>query len=348
VAEAATSAIHRQLEDWRHLPAAEASANVAAVAACLAQHADRCGVAARAQAEELAELILQWPLDHSVDRAAVLADCEKVLRGSDASLFAPPPASTTAAAGDQHREPAPPSARSVVSDRCPETIIDDLPGGNLPFEIVEIPSLPPSLQPPDERPLPDGREPHLLPPTMQELPRTLFVQGDESPLPNAAGIPDRLRAPRLADEPPLEPPVVDREHPAEMPKITADQLSTLPVRAVINYLHADNPGLSSAAREELIDRGFDTYELAAARRLGSPEPADRQKLADALSSLPISPVRWLLWLSHDKDAEVRRSAVSLMATSTDPRLTGRLREMRATERDRRVCALIDRWSRIKR
>ncbi len=93
-----------------------------------------------------------------------------------------------------------------------------------------------------------------------------------------------------------EPNRRDRQEP-----INAEQLTGLSTREVMNYLHSFNASLSKAAQDELIRRGFDTYELGAARRLGSPEPEDRQALAEALSALPISPVRWLIWLSLDKD-----------------------------------------------
>jgi hypothetical protein len=346
VAQAAASAIRRQMDGWRHLPPGEASANIAVLAASLVQHADGFGASARAAAEKMATMILRWPLDRSVDRAAVIADCGRVLLGSSNTNAEPPPrsATATAAVGEVHRQATSQDAQSVSSAAYVDTDIDAVPGGNLPLELVEIPSLPPSLQHPHELVSPDPNEPRPLPPTIQQMPRLLFPDQDNPSAPDAATIPTRRPARHPAREPSLAEP--KRAEPA--PDVTVDQLSELPTREVMNHLHATNAKLVKAAQDELIARGFDTYELGAARRLGSPEPADRQELADALSALPLSPVRWLLWLSQDKDARVRLSAISLMATSSDPRLTNRLLEMQATERDRRVSELLDRWYRMKR
>ena len=347
VAQAAKSALRRQVERWRMMPKGDASQHVALAAHCLAQRANQFGATAQDEATDLAMQFLVWPLDGAeVDCAQIVADCERILlasataRRSNRNTISGSPLSKEDAAVRQ-RQSTPQHSGSIAAAGYLDSEVEVVPGGDLPFEMVEIPSLPPSLEQPLELIPPDPYEPDLLPPTIKAMPGLLFPESDQ-PLPmHAATIPTRRRARNAAQEPSMaEPNRRDRQEP-----INAEQLTGLSTREVMNYLHSFNASLSKAAQDELIRRGFDTYELGAARRLGSPEPEDRQALAEALSALPISPVRWLIWLSLDKDAHVRLSAVSLMATSTDPRLTNRLQEMRNTERDRRVNELLQRWSR---
>jgi HEAT repeat protein len=65
-----------------------------------------------------------------------------------------------------------------------------------------------------------------------------------------------------------------------------------------------------------------------------PDPKVRMALTRRLPELPgVNPVPWLLELSRDDDAEVRRSAISLMATTGDPALLKRIQTMARKDRD---------------
>jgi hypothetical protein len=348
VAQAAASALKQHIQDWQQLPAETGSANVARLASCLARNADDFGATAQGEATLLATAILTWPLDACVDRVQVVADCEQVLMvalkpGSPAGQK-PVEHVTRSEVGVLRRQATPQPSDSAAAATYLSSDAEQIPGGNIPFEMVEIPSLPPSLEHPYDLESPDPDEPNLMPPAIKQMPGLLFPDEHEPSPMHADTIPTRRQARSPAEEPSLvEPNSPDR--PVDM---DAEQMQHLSTREVMTYLHVQDAAQVRAAQDELIARGFDTYELGAARRLGSPEPEDRLELAGALSALPISPVRWLLWLSHDTDARVRLNAVSLMATSTDPRLTGRLQEMLRTERDRRVNEVLDRWARLKR
>jgi hypothetical protein len=350
VVQAAKSALRLQVERWRMLPKDDASTHVALAARCLAQEANHFGKTARAEATDLAMQFLVWPLDGAkVDCAQIVADCEQILMASATSRRAPGSSSAESSFAKDNtevpqRRSTPQHSESIAAAGYLDSKLEVVPGGDLPFEMVEIPSLPPSLEHSIELIPPDPYEPDLLPPTIKAMPGLLFPETDQPRPMHASTIPTRRRA----RNPALEPSMTEPNQRKRPKPIGEEQLGDLQTREVMDHLHSFNASLAKAAKDELIRRGFDAYELGAARRLGSPEPEDRQELAEALSALPISPVRWLLWLSHDKDAKVRLSAVSLMATSTDPRLTERLQEMRNTERDRRVSELLQRWSQITR
>ncbi len=347
VSQAARTALRGQLDRWRLLPAEEASRNVALVARCLAQQTEQFGATARAEATQLAMQFLVWPLDGAaVDRVQVVMDCEQVLaasaaardaaRGEGWELMGASESGVTAPrqATPKYETSVSPAGFLVIEPH-------DLPGGDLPIEIVEIPSLPPSLVPPLDLQPPDPNAPKQIPPSMRPMPGLLFPEPEPRPSFEAAPIETKRAARGPADEPSF----AESTRPHRQQTVSEAQLPNLTTREVMNYLHSDNAGLAKAAQDDLIRRGFDVYELAAARRLGSPDSADRRELADALSALPISPARWLLWLSEDDDARVRLNAVAQMATASDPRLTGRLQKMRRTERDRRVSELLERWAR---
>jgi len=97
------------------------------------------------------------------------------------------------------------------------------------------------------------------------------------------------------------------------------------------------------ARAVLTQRGFSELQLRVARRIVDPNPAARLELAQALPNLAgIDPRPWLLWLSRDADPSVRRAVVGILATSPDPALHNRLRELVVEETDASVLSLVKR------
>ena len=51
---------------------------------------------------------------------------------------------------------------------------------------------------------------------------------------------------------------------------------------------------------------------------------------------------WLFWLAEDADSTVRLSALSMLATATDPATQHRVAEMAARDRDPRIVRLAER------
>lgn len=94
---------------------------------------------------------------------------------------------------------------------------------------------------------------------------------------------------------------------------------------------------AQAARSELQRRGFGPVELALAEKMIDPDPHARKQLARLLPQMTsIEPHRWLLWLCRDEDAEVRLTAVSLLATCGNPAVLAEVERLAAADADARV------------
>lgn len=104
---------------------------------------------------------------------------------------------------------------------------------------------------------------------------------------------------------------------------------------LVERLHDPNRG--PHARQELARRGLTRLELELAERLSDPNAATRLRWLEALPGINGIDARpWLLWLSRDADAEVRLTALGLMATSNEPEMLRRVGEMAREEIDPRV------------
>jgi hypothetical protein len=96
---------------------------------------------------------------------------------------------------------------------------------------------------------------------------------------------------------------------------------------------------SAANRAELSWLGIDESQLKLARGAVDNDPRVRKEVVEALPLVGNVDVRgWLLWLSHDRDVEVRRAAIALLATAADPELKKRVREAAESDADPRVRA----------
>ena len=94
---------------------------------------------------------------------------------------------------------------------------------------------------------------------------------------------------------------------------------------------------SALARAELSRRGFGEVELALARRLFDPDPEVRKKLARSLPGLQsVDAAAWLLQLCKDEDVDVRRTAVTLMATTGDPGLLEQVESIARRDSDPQI------------
>jgi len=115
------------------------------------------------------------------------------------------------------------------------------------------------------------------------------------------------------------------------------KLEALDTRTLIGLLGGAGEDQSCSIIEELRRRGFSEQELAVARRLADPDPLVRRSLCELLPDLgELDPVPWLLELARDKDARVRLAALSLLATTADPVLVERVRELASVDPDPQV------------
>jgi hypothetical protein len=95
--------------------------------------------------------------------------------------------------------------------------------------------------------------------------------------------------------------------------------------------------VAAASRAELDARGFSPRQVEVGQHLTSHNAAERLQWAEWLPGIRGIDARfWLLRLSHDPNAQVRRAAVGLLATDRDPEVLRRLQRVVVDETDDRI------------
>jgi hypothetical protein len=93
-------------------------------------------------------------------------------------------------------------------------------------------------------------------------------------------------------------------------------------------------GDAETAEAELTRRGYTYRQIEVGKHLASKDPEERRRWTEALPGMRgINTKDWLLLLSRDENAEVRRAAVTLMATSQDPEMLARVEEVARIDPD---------------
>lgn len=120
---------------------------------------------------------------------------------------------------------------------------------------------------------------------------------------------------------------------ADRTRTAARQLDAI---ELFNQLHAGAPQ-AAAARAELGACGFSPREIEVGEHLVSPDAAQRLQWIEWLPGIRGVDARfWLLRLSHDLNGQVRRAAVSLLATDRDPEVIRRLQRVVVEDPDERI------------
>lgn len=98
-----------------------------------------------------------------------------------------------------------------------------------------------------------------------------------------------------------------------------------------------DPKTIEQAAKELREAGLDETHLRIAEGVINLDPAVRREALEAFGAMANFDTRpWLVWLSQDDDADVRRTAITLMATSGDPKLQKRVQAAADSDPDPRV------------
>lgn len=145
-----------------------------------------------------------------------------------------------------------------------------------------------------------------------------------------------------------KPPRAEKREQVQVAAFTVDDESSraadgtrtaarqLDVIELFNQLHAGAPQ-AAAARVELGARGFSPREIEVGEHLVSPDAAQRLQWLEWLPGIRGVDARfWLLRLSHDLNGQVRRAAVSLLATDRDPEVIRRLQRVVVEDPDERI------------
>jgi hypothetical protein len=97
---------------------------------------------------------------------------------------------------------------------------------------------------------------------------------------------------------------------------------------------------AAAARDALRLRGYSEAMLRLTRELRQLPAIERRQALERAAGLPASDAQRLLrWFVADEDAEVRLQALTLLATSGDPKLAEIARERAVEDADPRVAEL---------
>ena len=333
IALAAQDALLQELNHWELLAPQQHASDLGILAAELAVQTPRLPRARQQLAADLAARLLAWPDFSRLPQAApITLCCQRVLSANDTGNR---PSRKSLGQKDEPAEVAvkqlPVSARRKESDtRKPELLavhIGDLPGGGLPIERVAGIALPRALAG-DSAPAPaTAPTPALLPdmsnarPLSAIEPATALQQNSISAANEAA---------RLSPESPQNAPA---GKPAE----------PLDIFQLIVQLRSGDTGRSRRAEEELAGSHYPPEQRQLAYRLAHADPQVRARWTAALPSITNLDARpWLLWLARDDDPQVRRVAITLLLTSSDPLLTKQALSIARADADLQVQAIADR------
>ena len=342
VSRGARRLIDLEFDRWQELQPSVASKHVEHLAWLLATHTPSYSASSREHARQLTLRILQCPIDREVvDRTQLVATCEIVLR--TAGQVVPP---VLARESQDWRGLVAAASGLETSDQW--RVRRNHEDASLRFNNdlrVEpgwrpVPPIPPPTLPALGVPLPPVAEDRWSPlelPQAGDTPRSAQELGpmlhDRSP--RAMSQPSAARqGPRVAFPPASEP---RRTAPVAIPSI--DELRTAETIVVMRWLLVD--AAATIAKVTLSERGFSPVEIRIARQIVDPDPAVRLELVKRLPNIAADDPRlWLLWLSHDMDPDVRRATVAILATSPDPVLHNRLRELELEETDASVMRVV--------
>ncbi len=329
---AARRALWAELERWESLPAPAILRKLAVLAEALSESAKQFDVAARGDAAELAAEILRWLPDFdSVHRLDVIAHCDRVFEyhvADQPAATVAPVARTRPIYEAASRQPD----LNVPQLDTPEmpAMLSAMPGGGL------LPETLPALEPPNTVADRQARLPEAPPKASASggpdgrlnVPSELLLPQSIRPLSAVELLPEAPRLPEL-------PSASEGFGTAALEQVEKDDpLNAAETEALMRCLGAADPAVAARAEVVLRRRGFTDVHLELSRHLFDADPSMRIKLARTLPKLgTIDPVPWLLWLSLDPHAEVRLAAIGLMATTGDPALLARIRQMASQDSD---------------
>ena len=298
VATRSEALLRGELARWRQLSPGMAAPRLAVLAEALATHVEQYEPERRAVAAELAEAILLAPHDtHSAHPTNLARHCHRILEAADNAPLETQPRHDAAAAR------AATALRTPLVQHAPTT-----PTANT--------SLPPLPLTPASSPAPQPLPPAHVPP------QPLSTKPDDTPLPTTT-----------AQKPDATPASATRPLG---PAPTASVLARTPAVELFTLVHSDGPAAREAAME-LKRRKFTPRQIEVGLGVTHPDPQVRRQWAEALPGLAgVEAKPWLLWLCNDAEPEVRRTVLTLLATSDDPEMLARVARAAREDTDDRV------------
>ena len=330
VASAAQQTVGRLLTSWE-IAATELgdvttfAKQASVLAAALDAHGDQFGAEGQRWANQLAgRLVIHSDQFPAAESWEILACCDHVISRPLLPLVKPRAVSTL----------APPSAAPVAATAKP--IAAPVP---VKQELKPAPSAPRTVS---ARPLADLSfvEPSMPVTTAKQLPEWTN---------------NSLRPPlRLSEEgnleaasAPIAGPVIDVPSPQDV-RLNARAMRELSDRALATRADDGTSAEAAAARQALRGRGFSDGVLELTRQLEALPPRERRDALERAAQLPPTDARKVLrWFVADEDAEVRLQALTILATTGDPKLAELARERAVEDADPRVAAFASELMRTK-
>lgn len=316
VASAAQQTVGRMLTSWE-IAATERgdvkafAEQAAALAAALDAHGDQFGAEGQRWANQLAGRLVvhsdQFPTAESWE---ILANCDHILSRPLLPLAQP-----------RTLTPAEPSAAAPVAA---------VPPIAAPVRVKQEPaSAPPAPLKVSARPLADLS--FVEPPMPVAVPRRLPEQTNNALRPQEEDLQQAASAPTTG-------PVIDVPSPQDV-RINARAMREMSDQALVAKADESTSAEATAARQALRERGFSDGVLELTRQLESLSPRERRDALDRAAQLPPTDARKVLrWFVADEDAEVRLQALTILATTGDPKLAELARERAVEDADPRVAA----------
>lgn len=328
VADNASRLLQREFSAWEMRSNEDTSRLVALVAAEMAEHAADPGPYSGTGAAWLATRILLWPIDRElVDGERLVADCELILRSAKRTSPRIVNEEADGVAGWQDAL----IAESKAPD--PAELVSSVAGGGLPAQLTDPPLLPPQeTQISNQLHAVAIAEPNYLVPAQTA---SVF---DARPMITAT---DDASSQAITRPPAVDPRQsleLRRDDPVAPRAVTVrPDLKSMSDLDVMRQLAGSDDAIVREAVDELYNRGFQTKHFRLAELLVDPDTGVRLQLVQSLPQMAgIDSRPWLLWLSRDQDPAVRKAAVAVIATSSDPALQKRVRELEQEETDEEV------------
>jgi hypothetical protein len=160
-----------------------------------------------------------------------------------------------------------------------------------------------------------------------------------------AGMPTGQASLRLQQPQPVA--VVNYETPVfETTVASDDESGTLRLMHELNDMSEE---IAAAAREALMQRGFQENHLQLAKQFTSNDATKRARLAAQLPTVSGIDARlWLTWLMRDEVADVRLAALSVLATGSDPETLSRVITIGRQDSDARIRAQAEQLDKARR
>ena len=346
IRNAAHRVLLEEVDRWELLSESAIAPRLQSLAKGLAENAPRMDAESRRFAADLALRLLLWPHEADGRRIPWLADCEAALETTSENNH--PKVNNAAAVLTAKSASAtvqsPLSASPALSDLA--TNLADkvqLPGGDLPLEMSPMPASGGFVEPPVAR---KESKPSAEPRRLQVPVNSRALDSDNSGSDNSDSDDDDGIQPGATNRPARLPAASGNSRPTAVGLQARKQSvggprandkaawQQLPPRDVMRRLHVSDPQVVQAARLELERRGIKGSLVDLARRATDPDPKVRRELAEALPSIPgVDAKPWLVELSYDENAQVRATAVTLMATSGDLEMVQRLEQIARDDPD---------------